>query len=164
MCLFFIAQITIKMIMGSRWNGIDKGKLKNSKRKPVPVTLCRPQIPLGLTWASAARGRRLTVWAMTRRTGGCRELHNEELHNLYTSTNIKTNMVWPIKLDWNGPDVEDSEHLWNLASFYQTTRHNIPEERYHYLNCIQEAGCSSLGRRTGHLDWSSLRFPEVSQP
>jgi hypothetical protein len=38
--------------------------------KPVPVPLCSPQIPHGLTRdltrASAVRGRRLTAWAMAR--------------------------------------------------------------------------------------------------
>jgi hypothetical protein len=38
--------------------------------KPVPVPLCPPQIPHGLTWDrtrfSAVRGRRLTAWAMAR--------------------------------------------------------------------------------------------------
>jgi hypothetical protein len=32
----------------SRWNYIDRGKLNNSGRKPVPVPACPPQIPHGL--------------------------------------------------------------------------------------------------------------------
>jgi hypothetical protein len=39
------------------------------REKPVPVSLCSPQILHGLTreriQTSAARGRRLTAWAMT---------------------------------------------------------------------------------------------------
>jgi hypothetical protein len=42
---------------------------KNSGKKPVPVPLCPPQIPHGLTraWtpASAVRGRRLTTWDLS---------------------------------------------------------------------------------------------------
>jgi hypothetical protein len=41
-----------------------------TRRKPVPVLLCPPQIPHELararTWASAERSRRQTVWAMAR--------------------------------------------------------------------------------------------------
>jgi hypothetical protein len=45
-----------------------QGKTEELGEKPVPVPLCPPQIPHGLTWArtraSAVRGRRLTTWAM----------------------------------------------------------------------------------------------------
>jgi hypothetical protein len=45
-----------------------QGKTEELGDKPVPVPLCSPQIPHGLTraWtrASAVRGRRLTTWAM----------------------------------------------------------------------------------------------------
>jgi hypothetical protein len=48
-----------------RWNDIDRGKPKIIGEKPVPVPLCPPQIPHGLTrartQASAVRGRRLTT-------------------------------------------------------------------------------------------------------
>jgi hypothetical protein len=47
-----------------------QGKTEELWEKPVPVPLCPPQIPHGLTraWtrASAARGRRLTTWAIAR--------------------------------------------------------------------------------------------------
>jgi hypothetical protein len=47
---------------------IDRGK-RRTRRKPVPVLLCPPQIPHELTQArtraSAVRGRRLTAWAIT---------------------------------------------------------------------------------------------------
>jgi hypothetical protein len=46
------------------------GKTEVLGEKPVPVPLCPPQIPHGLTWdqtgASAVGGRRLTAWAMAR--------------------------------------------------------------------------------------------------
>jgi hypothetical protein len=52
-------------VMEQLWNKIDRGKPKNSGKKPVPVLLCPTQIPHGLTqdrtWASAVRGRRLTA-------------------------------------------------------------------------------------------------------
>jgi hypothetical protein len=57
-------------VMEHRWNLIDGGKPKYSGEKPVPVPLCPPQIPHGLTrdrtQASVVRGRRLTAWAMAR--------------------------------------------------------------------------------------------------
>jgi hypothetical protein len=47
-----------------------QGKTEELGEKPVPVPLCPPQIPHGLTRArsraSAVRGRRLTTWAMAR--------------------------------------------------------------------------------------------------
>jgi hypothetical protein len=48
---------------------IDGGKPKNAEKNPVPVPLCPPQIPHGLTrvwtWASAVRSRRLTTCMWT---------------------------------------------------------------------------------------------------
>jgi hypothetical protein len=35
--------------MEHRWNEIDRGKPKYLGEKPVPVPLCPPQIPHGLT-------------------------------------------------------------------------------------------------------------------
>jgi hypothetical protein len=54
-----------------RWNDILTGENRRTrKKKPVPVPLCPPQIPHGLTRArtgdSAVGGRRLTTWAMAR--------------------------------------------------------------------------------------------------
>ena len=50
------------------WNW--QGKPEVLGENPVPVPLCPPQIPHGLTRdrtrASAVRGRRLTAWAMAR--------------------------------------------------------------------------------------------------
>jgi hypothetical protein len=52
-------------VMEHRWNEIDRGKTEVLGEKPVPVPLCPPQIPHGLTRdrarASAVRGRRLTA-------------------------------------------------------------------------------------------------------
>jgi hypothetical protein len=51
-----------------KWNW--QGKTEVLGEKPVPVPLCPPQIPHGLTRdrtrASAVGGRRLTAWAMAR--------------------------------------------------------------------------------------------------
>jgi hypothetical protein len=56
--------------MEHRRNETDRGKPKYSGEKPVPVPLCPPQIPHGLTRdrnrASAVGDRRLTAWAMAR--------------------------------------------------------------------------------------------------
>jgi hypothetical protein len=53
------------------WNW--QGKTEELGEKPVPVPLCPPQIPHGLTRdrtrASAMGGRRLTAWAMARPVG-----------------------------------------------------------------------------------------------
>jgi hypothetical protein len=50
-----------------RWNDVDRGKLGE---KSIPVLLCSPQIPHGLTRArtrsSPATVRRLNAWAMAR--------------------------------------------------------------------------------------------------
>jgi hypothetical protein len=68
-----------------RWNDTDRRKTEELGQKPVPVPLCSPQIPHGLTRArtraSAVRGRRLTTRAMARPR---RPLHSEHfliLHN-----------------------------------------------------------------------------------
>jgi hypothetical protein len=49
-----------------------QGKTEELGEKPVPVPLCPPQIPRGLTQVrtrtSAVRGRWLTTWAMARPT------------------------------------------------------------------------------------------------
>jgi hypothetical protein len=45
------------------WSGID-GKIEELREKSIPAPLCPPQIPHGLTWDSAVRGRQLTAWAM----------------------------------------------------------------------------------------------------
>jgi hypothetical protein len=51
-----------------KWNW--QGKTEVLEETPVPVPLCPPQIPHGLTRdrtrASAVEGRRLTAWAMAR--------------------------------------------------------------------------------------------------
>jgi hypothetical protein len=64
------AQVHSPRDMMSRWNDTDRGKPKNSERKPVPVWLRPPQIPHALirarTRASALRCRRLTAWAIAR--------------------------------------------------------------------------------------------------
>jgi hypothetical protein len=56
--------------MGPRRNDTDRGKPKNSWEKRVPLPLCPPHIPHGLTKAqtraSAVKGRRLTASAMAR--------------------------------------------------------------------------------------------------
>jgi hypothetical protein len=52
-----------------------QGKAEELGEKPVPVSLCPPQIPHGLTRertrTSAERGRRLTTWAMARPLVNC---------------------------------------------------------------------------------------------
>jgi hypothetical protein len=60
-------------VMEHQWNEIDRGNWQVGE-KPVPVPLCPPQTPHGLTRvrtrASVVRGRRLTAWAMARPTVG----------------------------------------------------------------------------------------------
>jgi hypothetical protein len=49
MKMIIIIIFVLFLIMENRWNEIDRGKRKNSGKKPVPVPLCPPQIPHGLT-------------------------------------------------------------------------------------------------------------------
>jgi hypothetical protein len=55
------------------WNW--QGKTEILRDKPVPVSLCPPQIPHGLTWdrtrASTVGDRWLTAWAMARPLWQC---------------------------------------------------------------------------------------------
>jgi hypothetical protein len=44
-----ISFFSFVQVMEHRWNETDRGKLKYSGEKPVPVPLCPPQIPHGLT-------------------------------------------------------------------------------------------------------------------
>jgi hypothetical protein len=60
-----------------------QGKTEVLGKKPVPVPLCPPQIPHGLTWASAVRGRRLTAWATAR------SLPQQLLKNHFLSRKVK---------------------------------------------------------------------------
>jgi hypothetical protein len=57
--------VSFLQVMEHRWNEIDR-----EKSKPVPVPLCPPQIPHGLTRdrtrASVVGGRGLTAYAMAR--------------------------------------------------------------------------------------------------
>jgi hypothetical protein len=57
-------------VMEHWWKWNWQGNIEVLGEKPVPVPLCPPQIPHGLTWNwtrnSAAGSRRLTAWAMVR--------------------------------------------------------------------------------------------------
>jgi hypothetical protein len=54
----------------SAGENILTGENWRTRRKPIPVPLCPPHIPRGLTWerigVSPVRSRLLTAWAMTR--------------------------------------------------------------------------------------------------
>jgi hypothetical protein len=64
----YVSILHIPQMMSLKSDGgmILTGETEELGEKPVPVTLCPPQIPHGLTqaqtWASAVRGRRLTTW------------------------------------------------------------------------------------------------------
>jgi hypothetical protein len=62
--------IPSKSIMESQGGVIVTGESRRTRRKPVPVPQCPPQIPHGPTQArilaSAVRGRQLSAWAMAR--------------------------------------------------------------------------------------------------
>jgi hypothetical protein len=60
--LLFIPQMTYENGQ-PRWNS-RQGKPEKLKRETIPLALCLPQIPHGLTWASIESGWRLTAWAM----------------------------------------------------------------------------------------------------
>jgi hypothetical protein len=66
MMIIIIIIIVLFLVMEHhRWNEIERGKPKYAREKPVPVPLCPPQIPHGLTrdrtWASAVGGLWLTA-------------------------------------------------------------------------------------------------------
>ena len=61
MISFFVFPCNVAPV---EWNW--QGKTEVLGEKPVPVPLCPPQIPHGLTRDSAVRGRRLTAWVMAR--------------------------------------------------------------------------------------------------
>jgi hypothetical protein len=78
MGLLLIPQVTCEY-REPRWHDTDTEN-QRTQIKPVPVPLCLPQIPHGLTraWTQASifRCRRLTTWAMAWRKychGGCTE-------------------------------------------------------------------------------------------
>jgi hypothetical protein len=83
-------------VMGKRWNEADRGKPKYLGGKPVPVPLCPPQIPRGLTGdrtrASAVGGRRLTAWAMARPS-------HPDLRQTGTAANVTLPAVTPSGLN-----------------------------------------------------------------
>jgi hypothetical protein len=68
MRLLFVPQVIYEN--GGMMEWYWQGKTEELGETPVPVPLCPPQIPLGLTRAqtraSAMRGQRLTAWAMAR--------------------------------------------------------------------------------------------------
>jgi hypothetical protein len=53
-----------------RTGGMIQAKAEVLVEKPVPLPLCGPKVPHGLSWdgtlSRTVRGRRLTAWAMTR--------------------------------------------------------------------------------------------------
>jgi hypothetical protein len=72
--------------MGQRWNDTDRGKSEELVEKPVPVSLCLPQIPHGLpcgrTRASAVRIRAEEHSVITR------SLHDVYEMNAYTAYHV----------------------------------------------------------------------------
>jgi hypothetical protein len=46
---YYVVFFVLFLVMEHQWNKTDRGKPKNSGEKPVPVPLCPPQIPHGLT-------------------------------------------------------------------------------------------------------------------
>ena len=76
---------------------IYRGKPKYSGEKPVPVPLCPPQIPHGLsrdrTRVSAVRGQRLTSWAMARPSLKCKSLNSNNLRE-FASDRLRTLLVF----------------------------------------------------------------------
>jgi hypothetical protein len=70
---FYVSILRIPQMIWVWWATVEwyrQEKTEEPGEKPVPVPLCPPRIPHGLTRAqtraSAVRGRRLTTWAMAR--------------------------------------------------------------------------------------------------
>jgi hypothetical protein len=81
----------------TEWNW--QGKTEALGKKPVPVPLCPPQIPHGLTRdrtrASEVRGQRLTTWAVARPNvvPWCNVVWCHVIW--WISTNIRRNVLFP---------------------------------------------------------------------
>jgi hypothetical protein len=96
------------------WQGKTE-VLGGGGEKPVPVPLCPPQIPHGLTRdrtrASAVRGWRLTVWAMAR--------HFMCIYYKHASIFVKINTLYDCAYSWQlvlyvfRSILTSSNNIWN---------------------------------------------------
>jgi hypothetical protein len=89
------------------WNWQGKTEILGGGGEPIPVPLCPPQIPHGLTrdrtWASAVRSRPLTAWAMARPLSvllqsylrRCAK-HVHELYIIYLFTTLCKTCTWTV--------------------------------------------------------------------
>ena len=112
-------------VMEHMWNESDRGKPKYSGGKPVPVSLCPPQIPHGLTRdrtrVSAVTGRRLTAWATARPLGFLEE---------YNYTNPDFRFLWDL-LKWYKIRASTESTKWE---HWQGTRsHSWPQHGLSWL-------------------------------
>jgi hypothetical protein len=103
--LLFIPQM-IYVYDGPRWHEIDRGKNEELGEKPVPVPLCQPQIPRGLTWARTRAFEQILVYAM---------LPSEPRYQKYTETPPLTVFDWSlfVVIDRGLLDYEDPRS-WNV--------------------------------------------------
>jgi hypothetical protein len=116
------------------WNW--QGKTEVFGEKPVPLSLCPPQIPHGLTWdrtqASVVSGRRLTTWAMTRLIW---DISNVAILYHYQNT------TWGMTFFSKGHNSKliQPQDIWcshscvpqvsrRLVCIYQLTWRNIPDD------------------------------------
>ena len=72
-------------VMEHQWNEIDRGKRKYSGEKPVPMPLCQPQIPHGLTRdrTPGLRGERPATNGLSHGTANPPPLYALQSHMVY---------------------------------------------------------------------------------
>jgi hypothetical protein len=108
-----------------------QGKTKELEERPVPMPLCPPQIPHGLTRtrnrASGLRGQRLTAWAMARsRTMPIREWPSSKSKGFV----LCYSNIFPLSY-WSVQHIISSIKiviLWVLVTFCSRGGHNLARE------------------------------------
>jgi hypothetical protein len=96
-----------------------QGKTEELWEKPVPVPLCPPQIPHGLTGARTrvfvVRGRRLTAWAIVRPK--CNFGYIFVVINFAYCCRRTASSLWVLSPFWNVVRLQCHGSFWYLFSF-----------------------------------------------
>jgi hypothetical protein len=126
--LFFV----LFLVMEHRWNEIDRGKPKNSGKKPVPVPFCPRQIPHGLTPGSnpGLRGGRPAANRLSHGTAwDCLELvdgASKLIRNVgYCLLNCMTSYLWTLESWTTGLFPFDKDYLLFVAHILLSVLYEI---------------------------------------
>jgi hypothetical protein len=141
-------------------------KTEELGEKPVPLPLCPPQIPHGLTRArtpaSAVRDRRLTTWAMARPRTALQSCQQSCSHLLKMTVFWDVAPTSLVEIDRRFRNAYCRHYQSDESVLYQTAQRNIPEDN-HLHTCRRESSCSSLSREVSRmlsLSINSLTFTE----